>query len=146
MGSLGGIMSISNLDCGYSEYHRICLLALTWLEGAFFRKDFKNGELGSLDMWSPAYKEWGRNFTSFLWKRFQLGTVPSLHTNVLFFFFLPGVSNSHNQPKPNQTSHQGTKRILLGISSFTWNLHINTSEASFAWYVWTLKNMLTNNN
>lgn len=52
----------------------------------------------------------------FVWKRFQLGSVPSPNTNVLIFLFW--ASNPWNLPKINQTSHQGTEIILLLISSF----------------------------
>lgn len=52
----------------------------------------------------------------FLWKRFQLGSMPSPNTNVLIFLFW--ASNPCNLPKINQTSHQGTEIILLLISSF----------------------------
>lgn len=145
MGRSGNIVSTSNFHDGTSEYHRISLLALTWSEGAFFRKDSKNGEFGSLNMRSPApHLTWSRQ----KFHQLFVEKIPTWYcattTHKCDFFFLPGVSNSHNQPKPNQTSHQGTKRLLLGISRFTWNLHINT-EASFARHVWTLKNMLTNN-
>lgn len=59
----------------------------------------------------PPYMEWAEILPAFLRQIFQFETVPSLHTNVLGFLF--GASNSCNQLKINQASHQGTKRILL---------------------------------
>lgn len=141
-GSSGNGISTLNLDCGSCEYHHLSQL---WLDqkaslGKIFR--IRWIWLIRFEVTKPyeVLHGVGRNFSSyffffFLRQRFQLETVPSLHTSVLGFLF--GASNSCDPLKINQASHQGTKRILLWIS-IAWNLHRNTtSEANAAWHIWT---------